>query len=81
LAFKVSAAGHSGVARSGSAAASVPVRFGMRLSGPGNRATRAARIAGQASYRNGGLRGEHQAAATITVVTGCGTGHDSILPQ
>ena len=52
LAFTVCAACHGGKARSRSAAASAPVKLGMRPNAPGNLATFAARIADQTSSRS-----------------------------
>src|SRR6266513_3163842 len=51
LAFTVPAACHTSVARSRSAAASAPEKFGMRPAAPGNRATRAALISDHTSCR------------------------------
>ena len=55
LAFSVAAACQAGSARSRSAAASAPVKFGMRPAAPGNRATRASRMADQTSCRSAAL--------------------------
>ena len=55
LAFKVLAACQAGMARSRSAAASAPVKFGMRPAAPGNRATLATRIADHTSCRKAAL--------------------------
>src|SRR5215469_12957022 len=55
LAFRVLAACHTPVARSRSAAASAPVKFGMRPAAPGNRATRAALISDHTSCRRAAL--------------------------
>jgi hypothetical protein len=51
LAFTVLARRQKGMARSRSAAASAPEKFGMRPAAPGNRATLAALMADQTSCR------------------------------
>src|SRR5689334_6603578 len=55
LDFTVRAACQAGSPRSRSAAASAPVKFGMRPAAPGNRATLAARIAVHTSWRRAAL--------------------------
>lgn len=55
LAFTVRAARHPGRPRRRSAAASAPVKFGMRPAAPGNLATFAARIADHTSSRRSAL--------------------------
>ena len=55
LAFRVPATCQAGRARRRSAAASAPVKFGMRPMAPGNRATFAARIADHTSCRKAAL--------------------------